>query len=164
MAYTAEMLVQLLQDEREWTDKVLSKIDETLLEWPIPNTPYTVSWLLWHIGESHHWVNHGVLQMKKEDGEPIGYPKWEKGSKTIQEYIEAFKKQSKDLEETVSKMTEQQLNTKQKYLSMWGDAVLPVGQIVVEDVFHVIGHLNVISFARGLRGRIQGEKQKWPPY
>ena len=164
MPYTVNMIKELLQDEREWADKVLAKADDSLLDWEIPNTPYTVSWLLWHIGETHHWVNHGVLKMKKEDGEPIGYPKWEKGKTKLQEYISIFKKESEALESTVATMTEDQLNTKQKYLSMFGDAELPVGQIVIEDIFHVIGHLNVISFARGLRGRINGEQQKWPPY
>ena len=158
------MIIQLLENEREWADKVLANIDESLLDWPIPDTPYTVSWLLWHIGETHHWVDHGVLQMKKEDGNPIGFPQWEKGKYTIPEYISDFKKYNKELADTVSKMTTEQLNTKQKYLSMWGDSELAVGQIIVEDLFHVIGHLNVISFARGLRGRVQGEKQKWPPY
>ncbi|MHA1861764.1 MAG: DinB family protein [Candidatus Ranarchaeia archaeon] len=164
MPYTPETLTQLLKDERKWADRVFAKISEDLLDWPIPDTPYTVSWLLWHLGESHHWVNHAVLQMKKEDGTPIGYPPWERGKKTLKEYIRDYKDQSQDLEKTVSHMTTEQLNTPQKYLSMWGEITIPVGQIITNSVFHIIGHLNVISFARGLRGRIQGEKQKWPPY
>ena len=105
MGYTPESLIQLLQDERSWAEKVLTKIEDDLLDWSIPNTPYTVSWLLWHMGESHHWVHNAVVKMKKEDGEPIGYPEWKKGEKTAKEYIEIYLKESKAMEATISKMT-----------------------------------------------------------
>ena len=82
----------------------------------------------------------------------------------MQEYIADYKTQNKELEETVLKMSSEHLNSSQTYMSMWGEITIPVGQIIMNDVFHIIGHINVISFARGLRGRIQGEHQKWPPY
>ena len=35
MGYTIDMIKQLLDDERDWADKVLAKIDDSLLDWDI---------------------------------------------------------------------------------------------------------------------------------
>ncbi|MHA2407684.1 MAG: hypothetical protein ACXACA_04885 [Candidatus Ranarchaeia archaeon] len=164
--FSKQGLVALLETERSWVRKVFpeGKLTQETVVWNVPDTPYDIEWLLWHISESHHWVRVAVLEMRKRDGEPIGYPKFEAGSSTGEERIEAFLAESKKFQKKVEEMSEKELNENITHLSMFGEQTVPLAQVVVEDIMHVIGHLNVISFIKGLKGRKEGEKQKWPPY
>ncbi|MHA1917640.1 MAG: hypothetical protein ACTSUV_04925 [Candidatus Ranarchaeia archaeon] len=175
--FSKKSLVTLLEMERIWISKLFPKgyLTDEMGVWEVPNTPYTLNWLLWHIAESHNWVRIGVLEMKKEGGEPIGYPKFKSGEFSVDERISIFLKESRELQKKIESFSEKELSKMTTHLSMFGKQkdpsgsvfakqTVPLGQIVYEDVFHVIGHMNVISYIKGLKGRMEGEKQKWPPY
>jgi hypothetical protein len=175
--FTKDGLTALLETERIWMRKLYPPgyLPEEVSVWDVPNTPYTVEWLLWHIGESHNWVRIGVLEMKKEDGEGIGYPKFKSGEFSVDERIDQFLHESRELQKKVESFSEKEINTLTTHLSMFGHRqdptgsmfakqTVPLGQIVYEDAFHVLGHMTTISYIQGLKGRMEGEKQTWPPY
>ncbi|MHA1917099.1 MAG: hypothetical protein ACTSUV_02160 [Candidatus Ranarchaeia archaeon] len=159
-------LKSLIEMERVWIRKVFpeNSVSEDVGIWDVPNTPYSVEWLLWHLSESHNWVRNAVLGMRKKDGKPIGYAKFKSKEFKVDERIEIFLKESKKLQEKVESISEEELNEMTTHLSMFGEQTVPLAQIVYEDIYHVIGHMNVISYIKGLKGRMSGEKQKWPPY
>ncbi|MHA2406997.1 MAG: hypothetical protein ACXACA_01320 [Candidatus Ranarchaeia archaeon] len=166
LRYSKQSLTDLLKWQRVWVRKKFPKgeLKKEVVTWEVPNTPFTIEGLLWQISEVYHWVRVGILEMRKSNGTQIGYPKFESGSDSVEERIEQFLEMNRALQKKVEDLSDEELNSMITHMGPSGEQTVPLGYVVAQDVFITTGTLYNISFIHGLKRRMEGEKQKWPPY
>ena len=164
--FTKQFLVSLLKWQRIWIKKNFPEntLSTEEASWEIPDTPFTIEGLLWQVSEIFNWLRVAILEMRKRDGSPVGFPKFQPGSMTVNERIEFFLEENRKIERKVESLSNNELTSLITHLGKHGEQTVPLGQVVAEDVFLTNGYFSMILSFKDLKKRIEGEEQKWPPY
>ena len=164
LPYQPQQLAMLFQSQRRWFDAIFAPIDETDLMWEVPHTPYTIDWVLWHLANSCHYVPEVRLVPNGSQNTYSGYPPYELGAETLTVRIATFKTEHQAFEHKVRALSPEFMGSMKTYFTASGQRTESLGQIVVEQLYHLAGHITVCRYIHNQRERVEGHPQKWPHF
>lgn len=159
-----EHLGDLFRAQRTWFHQVFSTIEEQDLLWIVPHTPYTMDWVLWHMAGSCKYVSQVRMKQSHTNATYQEPSKYEKGSHTLAQRIGDFLEQHEHMETLVRTLEPSLLDQIRTYQSSNGPREESVRQVIIEQLYHLAGHITVCRYIHNQRERVEGRPQKWPPH
>jgi len=161
--YTPDQIADIIREVRIWFEDSFGRIGSEIGDWKTPNFPYNINEMLWHIAESDWFAKEhivlGHLEAKYQPYTP---------EKDFSYYKAEYLSQNKALEEAVRKITSEQINAEMEFPGADGvgrdHPLMPMWRQILRLNFHTVHHIATCKIIRGVKGRLDGESQKWPPY
>ena len=161
--YEPDQLADIIHEVRIWFEDGLQNIQKDIGDWHAPNFPYTINEMLWHIAESDWFTREHII-----DGNVTAkYPPYSP-DKDFNYWKGEYLAQNQMLENRIRQLSREEVNAEIEFPGVDGAGrdhpVMPLWRQVLRINFHTVSHIGTCRILRGLKGRLSGEKQNWPPY